>query len=190
MSQIEIFFSYSHKDDVFKDELEKQLSPLKWRGIITNWTDRVIMAGQEWAEEISTHLDTAQIILLLVSPDFMASRYCYSVEMKRAVERHERGETCVIPVILRSVYWQDAPFGKLQALPRDGRPVKNWPDQDEALYNVAEGIRKVVNELQAKLSSESAKATEQLNVPTVTPQEAAVQKPRELPPVQAFEPFQ
>ncbi len=167
MSQIEIFFSYSHKDELFKDELEKQLSSLRWQGIVTNWTDRAIIPGQEWAGEISKHLATAQIILLLISPDFMASPYCYSVEMKRAVERHERGEAHVIPIILRSIRWQDAPFGKLQALPRDAKPVKSWPDQDEALYNVAEGIRKVVEKLRKKLSDVPAKATEQRTIPSI-----------------------
>ena len=119
---------------------------MQWQGLIDPWHDRDISAGTEWEEEIMEHLDTAQIILLLVSPDFMASRYCYSVEMKRALERHEH-KARVIPVILRHIYWQGAPFGKLQALPTDAIPVKSWTDQDEALYNVTEGIRKLVEML-------------------------------------------
>lgn len=146
-SSIEIFYSYSHKDKVLREELEKQLSLLKWQGLITGWHDRRILAGQEWAGEIDTHLNTAQIILLLVSPDFMASKYCYGVEVKRAMERHERGEAIVVPVILRPVLWHGAPFGKLQALPTDGKPVtdSSWHSMDEAFLSVAEGIRKVVD---------------------------------------------
>src|SRR5205085_12062076 len=94
---------------------------------------------------ISQQLNTAHIILLLISPDFMNSDYCYGIEMKRALERHENGDAYVVPIILRYVYWQGEPLGKLQALPTDAKPVKSWPDQDEALYNVTEGIRKVVN---------------------------------------------
>src|SRR2546423_12866426 len=88
-SSFEVFFSYSHKDETLREELEKQLSLLKWQGFITDWNDRKIVAGQEWAGEIDRHLNEAQVILLLISPDFMASDYCYSVEMKRAMERHE-----------------------------------------------------------------------------------------------------
>lgn len=145
-SSIEIFYSYSHKDEALREELKKQLSLLKWQGLITGWHDRRIVAGQEWADEIDTHLNTAQIILLMVSPDFMASKYCYGVEVKRAMERHERGEAIVIPVILRPVYWQGAPFSKLQALPTDAKPVTSsgWHNTDEAFFNVAEGIRKIV----------------------------------------------
>ncbi len=151
-SSVEIFFSYSHKDETLREELEKRLSLLKWQELITGWHDRRIIAGQEWADEIDMHLNTAQIILLLVSPDFMASKYCYSKEMKRAMERHERGEARVIPVILRPVYWQGAPFGKLQGLPEDAKPITDpaWHDLDQALFNVAEGIRKVIVELTAK----------------------------------------
>src|SRR5450755_1303817 len=113
-SKIEIFFSYSHRDEIFRKKLENQLSLLKHQGLISSWYDRKILAGQEWSDEIDKHINSADIILLLISPDFMASSYCYSVEVKQAIERHERGEAYVIPVILRPVYWQRAPFGKLQ----------------------------------------------------------------------------
>jgi hypothetical protein len=148
-NSIEVFFSYSHKDEKLRNKLETQLSLLKQQGQITEWHDRKISAGREWADEINEHLNTADIILLLVSPDFLASEYCYSNELKRALERHERGEARVIPVILRRVYWQGAPFGKLQALPTDAKPVTgpNWHNQDEAFFNVAEGIRKAVEDI-------------------------------------------
>jgi hypothetical protein len=147
----EIFFCYAREDEKLRIELEKQLNILKRQGFINFWHDREISAGTEWEREIDTHLNSAHIILLLVSPDFMVSDYCYSKEMTRAMERHEAGEACVIPVILRPVYWRGAPFGKLQALPTDGKPVasSHWHNLDEAFYDVAEGIRKAVEEMNA-----------------------------------------
>ena len=148
-AKVEIFFSYAHEDELLRQELEKQLSILKWQGFITSWYDREISAGEEWAHMIDVHLDTAHIILLMISPDFMASHYCYGKEMKRALERHDAGEARVIPVILRPVYWSDAPFSKLQVLPSGGVPVTSWQNRDEAFYDVARGIRGVVEELRA-----------------------------------------
>lgn len=139
-----VFFAYSHEDEPLRKELEKQLSFLKRQGIISEWHDRNIQAGQEWSYEISRHLNTADLILLLISPDFIASDYCYSIEMQRAVERHDAKEACVIPIILRPVYWTDSPVGKLQALPTNGKPVTLWPNHDEAFLDIATGIREIV----------------------------------------------
>jgi len=144
---IEIFFSYAHEDEELRDELAKHLSILQRQGTITAWHDREITAGSEWAGDINEHLNLADIILLLISSDFMASDYCYDKEMTRALERHEAREAVVIPVILRSTKWTSAPFGKLQALPRNGTPVTKWPDRDEAFLNITEGINKVAKML-------------------------------------------
>ena len=144
---VEIFCCYAREDQLLLRQLKTHLMSLQWQGLITLWADTDINAGWEWEKEIEKHLNTAQLILLLISPDFMASEYCYSKEMKRAVERHERGEARVIPVILRPVTWQEAPFGKLQALPTDAKPVKSWLDPDAAFLDVAEGIREAVKEL-------------------------------------------
>src|SRR5260221_11462403 len=144
---LNIFFSYAHEDEKLREELEKQLSILRWQGLITEWHDRDIHAGTEWEHEINVHLDTAQIILLLISPDFLASHYCYSIEMTRALERHTAGEARVIPIILRPVEWEGAPFSKLQVLPTDAQPVTSWSDRDAALLNVIKGIRKAVDDL-------------------------------------------
>jgi hypothetical protein len=142
---INIFFSYAHADEELLSKLKAHLSPFQRQGLIDrSWYDRNISAGTEWEKEIDKHLNSANIILLLVSSDFMASDYCYSVEMKRALERHDKGEARVIPVILRRIHWQQSPIGKLQAVPTDGKPVKSWPDEDDALYDVAEGIRKAI----------------------------------------------
>jgi tetratricopeptide (TPR) repeat protein len=169
-SKIEIFFCYARKDEKLLKDLRAHLAPLYRQGIIDIWQDREISAGAVWAKEIHKHLNSAHIILLLVSPDFIDSDYCYSIEMKEAMERHERGEVQVIPVILRQVYWQDAPFGKLQALPTDAKPVtgRYWYNhQDEALDDVAQGIRNAIQ----KISNPNViqESPNQPAKPTVTP---------------------
>lgn len=136
-----VFFSYSHVDEGLRDQLEKQLAMLRRQGVIETWHDRRIGAGAEWEAEIDRHVDADDIILLLVSPDFLASDYCYDREMLRAMERHETGEAIVIPVILRPCDWHAAPFGKLQAVPKDGKPVTLMPDRDSALLEVAQAVR-------------------------------------------------
>lgn len=149
LDRVKIFFSYAPADEHLRKELEKYLSPLKWRGLTTEWYDREIPPGTERAGEIDTHLNTSNIILLLVSSDFIASPYCQDVEVKRAIERHEDGEACVIPIILRPIDWEWAPFGKLQALPTNQQPIQSsfWKNSDEAFFDVAEGIRKAVEKL-------------------------------------------
>ena len=144
---VTIFFCYAREDELLLEKLKTHLRPLKYQGLIDVWYDRHILAGAEWKSEISRHLNKAQIILLLVSPDFMNSDYCYGIEMKRAMERHEAGEAQVIPIILRPVYWIESPFGKLQALPVDATPVMSskWHNIDEAFFNIAEGISQVIN---------------------------------------------
>jgi hypothetical protein len=127
---ITLFFSYSHQDEALRDELAKHLSLLERQGVLSSWHDRQIAPGSEWAGQIDHYLEQAQIILLLVSSDFLASNYCYDIELGRALERHEAGEAVVVPVILRSVDWQGAPFRRLQALPKNGEPVTAWGDRD------------------------------------------------------------
>ena len=144
---LKVFFAYSHKDEALRDELEKHLAILNKSGTIASWHDRRISGGTEWDGEIDEYLNRADIILLLVSADFLASTYCYDREMKRAVERHELGEARVIPIALRHCDWQGAPFAKLQGLPRDMKPVTSWADRDEAFKDIAVGIRKVAEEL-------------------------------------------
>jgi hypothetical protein len=139
-----LFFSYSHADENLRDQLEKHLSVLKRQGVIEAWHDRRIVAGQEFGDEIDTHLDSAEVILLLVSSDFLASDYCWKLEMTRAIERHERKEAVVIPVIIRPCDWHDTPFGKLLASPKDGRAVTLWPNLDEAFLDIVSAIKKAL----------------------------------------------
>lgn len=155
---IEVFFCYAHEDEYLRDQLEKQLKILQRQALISSWHDRRISAGMEWGREIAKYLNIAQIILLLVSPDFISSDYCYDIEMERALERHEAGEACVIPIILRPTLWQeDTPFSKLQVLPTDGKPVTTWLDRDEAFLDIAKGLKKTAKELQSsKIDKQSS----------------------------------
>ncbi len=142
----EVFFSYCHADETLRDELAKSLKLMERQGVISGWHDRQIGAGNEWEGQIDEHLNSAAVILLLVSSDFINSDYCYDVEMKRAMERHASGEARVIPVIVRDCDWTTSDFGKLQALPTDGKAVmsRNWHNADEAFTIVAKGIRAAV----------------------------------------------
>ena len=139
-----LFYSYSHKDEALREQLEKHLAILQRHQIISGWHDRAIPAGSVWEQQIHEHLETADIILLLVSADFLASDYCWGKEVTRAMERHEAGTARVIPVLLRAVDWTGAPFSTLQALPKDARPVTSWSNPDEAFADIARGIRQVV----------------------------------------------
>jgi hypothetical protein len=133
-----------------RQELEKHLVLLQRQGIGVIWHDRKIDAGEPWHGLIDAHLKSADVILLLISPDFLASDYCYDIEMKKALERHNAGDARVIPIILRPCDWQKAPFSELQALPKDGKPVTRHRSRDEAYSNIVEGMWRVVEAMRAK----------------------------------------
>lgn len=144
---IKVFFSYSHKDGKMRDELEKHLIMLKRKGIISTWHDRKIDAGESFDTEIDDNIKTADIILLLISVDFLASNYCYEIEMQTALDRDYRKEAKVIPIILRQCDWHSAPFSNKNALPTDGKCITSWQDMDEAFLNVTRGIEQVAKKL-------------------------------------------
>lgn len=130
---------------------------LKRQGIISTWHDRRLTAGEDVDKGISEELERADIILLLVSPDFLASDYCYGIEMTRAVERHKGGSAHVIPVILRPCEWREAPFGGLLATPIDGKAVTKYTDRDEAFLEITKAIRAAAGkETKAAERSDSA----------------------------------
>jgi hypothetical protein len=149
MKVLTLFSSYSHKDETLRNELETHLKLLQRQNLISTWHDRKIAAGAEWAGQIDRNLEAAEVILLLVSADFIASDYCYDKEMRRALERHEAGSARVIPVILLDVDWHSAPFHELEVLPKNGKPVTLWSRKDSAWKDVALGIRKAVEEIRA-----------------------------------------
>ena len=149
---VQLFFSYSHKDENLRDQLETHLAMLKRQGFIETWHDRRITAGGDFDQTISANLETADIVLLLVSPDFLASDYCYDREMGRAFERHDGGLSTVIPVILRPCDWHAASFGKFLATPKDGRAITQWPDTDAAFLDVVLAIKAALNKRGERLA--------------------------------------
>lgn len=144
---LQVFCCYAHEDRSFLLELMKRLIPLRREGLITTQSDVDISPGEDWEQEIRRYLDTAHIILLLISPDFLASDYCYSNEMVQALERHSAGDARIIPIILRPVNLQRAPFNRIQPLPKDAKPVRKWANRDEAFLDVVNGIEKVIGDL-------------------------------------------
>ena len=140
------FLSYSHRDERFRKALEAHLAILQRNGVLGLWHDRRISPGENLGSEIDSNLRSADLILLLVSPDFIASDYCYSTELRLAMELHAADKAKVVPVILSPVEWNDTPFSKLMALPTDGKPISTWRNRDEAYVDVTKGIRKVLDE--------------------------------------------
>jgi hypothetical protein len=155
MAPIEVFISYSHKDERLRKQLGTHLSPLKRQGVIDAWHDRRIGAGREWAGAIDQHLKSAAVILLLVSADFLASDYCYDREMTLALQRQDAGDARVIPVILRTALWEGAPFARLQALPENGRAITAWANRDGAFTDVVRGILRAAREIRAAQATAS-----------------------------------
>lgn len=146
---INIFFAYSREDSTLRDRLDKHLSGLKRKNYVNTWYDGKIDAGKEWEKEIDSNLSKADIVLLLISADFIASDYCYDVEMTKAISRHEKGDAVIIPIILNPCDWSDLPFSKIQGLPQNGKPITSthWENSEIALNEVAKSIKDIVENL-------------------------------------------
>jgi hypothetical protein len=157
-----VFFSYSHEDETYRDQLEKHLAVLKRNGIITTWHDRRIVGGEDFSQEINKNLEKADLILLLISPDFLASDYCYEVEMQRAIHRHQEQKTVILPVILQYCDWQSTPFGKLLAVPKDGKPILKYPNIDEAFLEVVNEIKKIAGRTKSEHNGKSLPPVEEV----------------------------
>jgi hypothetical protein len=145
-----LFISYSHADATLERELVKHLEPLKRLGQIAIWHDLELKAGDEWDKTIARNLENADIILLLISVDFLNSAFCYDNELQKAMERHGVGDARVIPIILRSCLWKHSIFSKLQALPQYGKAITSFSDHDSAFADVAEAIRQVVLDIRER----------------------------------------
>jgi TIR domain len=145
-----VFYCYAHEDHALRDELDKHLAGLRRSGLITVWHDGEISPGTPWKQAIEGHLESADIILLLVSADFIHSDYCYSKEMNRALERHYAKEARVVPILLRPVDWADTPFSELQALPTNDHPITSWSNRDEAFKEIVKGIRFAIRDLRSQ----------------------------------------
>jgi hypothetical protein len=145
---INLFFAYAQKDERFASELEKHLFALRHQRMISMWSARQVVAGSVREEAVQQYLLAADIILVLLSADFLASDYAYSQEMMQALRRHHIGEAIVIPIILRSCSWENTPFAKLQALPPGALPIALWADRDAAFYSIVQAIESVYDQIQ------------------------------------------
>jgi tetratricopeptide (TPR) repeat protein len=173
---VSIFFSYSRKDEALMREMESHLEPLRLSRLIESWHDGCITPGEEWEPQIKENLQKAQIILLLISVNFISSKYCNAVELTQAMKRHKSGEALVIPLILKPCMWHPIPvgemtLGELQALPKDAKPVTSWKDPDEAYTNIAQGLYEKILQLQQEREAEAERQRQEA--------EAALRRQRE-----------
>jgi len=149
MEPVKLFISYAHEDESYKDKLMTSIANMKRNGYVSAWEDRQIPAGGEWDKHIKTALNDADIILLLISMDFIASDYCFGVEVAKAIERHNdpNDNACVVPIILRHADWQDTAFAKFQALPKGAVPISNWDDKDAAYLDIVNQLKKLIKRM-------------------------------------------
>jgi hypothetical protein len=147
---IKVFFVYSHNDETYRNELEKHLAILKRDGLIETWHDRRILAGADLDKEIDQNLVESNLILLMVSPDFLASDYCYSKEMQKALKMKSDGVANVIPIILEHCDWKNTPLKNLLACPQDGKPISEYPNPNKAFNEITNEIRRVITEISGK----------------------------------------
>lgn len=144
---VRLFYSYSHKDEDYRVEFENQLRSLRNQGWVEDWHDRMLVPGQNWEREIDKRLFSSDLILLLISVNFISSDYCWQVEMEQALELHERGLATVIPVMVHPCEMRSTPFRRIQGLPPGLRPISTWENQDSAWAEVAKGICDVISQM-------------------------------------------
>ena len=169
-SPLRVFISYSHKDQRLLDGLRDHLAQLQREQLVQHWSDRKIQAGDDWAGQIDQNLEAANIILLLVSASFLNSNYCSDIEVRRAMDRHQKGEARLIPIILKPSDWTHTEFARLQALPDGGRPITKWSNRDEAYLSVVQGIREVAADVAASIAAEPAGQAPEKAPPLELPQ--------------------
>lgn len=181
MTAKKLFISYSHADLILLERLKVHLKPLERQGFIAPWFDGYLLPGDDIDVGVSKALDYADIVVLLVSPDFLASDYCFTIEMESALSSHKNNECRVIPVIVRDCLWHQAPFGRLVALPTDAKAFMSlhWPDKDEAWRIAAEGIHAAATAIDLSPQSESPSfsATSPSTAPAAISEEARVTFP-------------
>lgn len=149
MTPIRLFYSYSTKDESLRRELDNHLMALQRAGAIETWASRAIMPGTRWREEIDAALGAADVILLLISADFIASDYCWQLEMREALRREAKGEAIVVPILLRDCDWEITLFAHLQFLPATGIPVARKRPRDRAWTEIARALRQRIEKLQS-----------------------------------------
>jgi len=154
MDPVKLFISYAHEDEVHKNNLVTHLSALQRLGVLEAWDDREIMAGQNWDTAIKTSLEQADIVIFLISADFIASEYIHDVEIENALKRYKAGQQIIIPVLVRACDFSSLHLSRFQALPTGAKPITSWDNLDEAWLNVTEGIKKVSTEMRGESLTE------------------------------------
>jgi hypothetical protein len=138
------FISYSHRDSASLERLHTHLAMLRREGAVTEWYDREILAGDQVDNEVSVNLENSDLFLALASPDFLHSNYCYEKEMERAIEKHDSGQMRIIPIIVEPCDWKASPLVRFKALPRDGEPISDWTNENNAYLDIVNELRRVV----------------------------------------------
>lgn len=176
-----LFISYSHRDEALKDELISHLAPLKRQGLISIWHDRRLTPGDHLDDGISQNLEGADVVVMLISSDFVQSEYCFGREMERALQRHETGEARAISIIVRPCHFHGLSFSKFVLLPTDAKAVTEWPNRDSAWVNVVSGIRAVIEQQGASVSPPAATSRPAPSPPApARRQRSALQLPRQF----------
>ena len=154
---IKVFCSYSHKDEDIKEELLTHLHTLDGKIDFDFWTDKKILAGTRWNDEIQTALIEANVILILLSSDYLSSSYCMEKEAALALSRHRNQEAYVVPIIARAVQWQFTDFAEFQVLPKGGLPIMKWSTRDEGFLNIVNGLEPILTRIQNNLNKDTIK---------------------------------
>jgi hypothetical protein len=141
---LKIFISYSHKDSDLKKQLDIHLKNLERTLPINVWSDNEILGGQEWNALIFEKLRSSHIILILLSPDFIASDFCYKKEMTEALELHDHKRALIIPIMLRTIKEEGLPFTRIQTLPTKPRYITDWENKDAAFTDVITGMEQSI----------------------------------------------
>lgn len=155
MTGLRAFISYSHSDEHALERFTKHLAMLKRDGTLVEWFDQKIAPGGDIDAAVSANLDLCDLFVPLISADFLSSGYCYDLELKRALERHDQGSMRVVPVIIQPCDWKASALGRLKALPKDGKPVADWTNENTAWLDVVAQLRNLADEFPSTKNSSS-----------------------------------
>ena len=140
------FISYSHKDESYLEKLKTALAQIRRQGILQDWTDYKIEAGARFNDKIKKELNESELFIALVSPDYIASNYCYEKEFQQAKQLEEQNKIKIIPIICRPCDWKNSPFAEFKALPKEGRPISDWQNEDSSFFNITEMLRSLIQQ--------------------------------------------
>ena len=144
---LKLFLSYAHEDRDIVAELRKHLAPLRYEQIVTDWYDLELMPGHDWDQDIISQLESSDLVLVVISADFVASNYAYGRELNLSLDLHDQDRVRLLPVIARNCKWQNLPFARLQVLPEGAVAISSWQNRDDAFVSVVLGVERVAREI-------------------------------------------